>query len=139
MTNIDESKRLRLCLLSLRIGVFIVFFMWTIDKFVNPNHTAGVFKRFYLIEGLENNIAYILGALQLILVLGFILGIKKRLTYGSLLLLHSISTLSTWEKYLDPWGPRNLLFFTAIPMLAAIFTLYNLRDSDTLFTFKKGK
>lgn len=136
MTKTDESKRLKLSLLSLRLGVFVVFIMWTIDKFVNPNHTAGVFKRFYLIEVLDNNLSYVLGVFQLLLVLGFVLGIKKRLTYGSLLFLHTISTLSTWEKYLDPWGPRNLLFFAAIPMLAAIFTLYNLRESDTLLTLK---
>ncbi len=139
MDVLEEKKKLKLSLLSLRLGVFIVFFMWTIDKFINPSHTAGVFKRFYLIEGLGQNVAYVLGALQLLLVLGFLFGIKKRLTYGTIFVLHAISTFSTWEKYLDPWGPRNLLFFAAIPMLAAIFALYNLRDSDTLFTFKGRK
>jgi len=130
------EKRLSLSLYTLRLGVFLVMIMWTIDKFINPEHTAKVFKHFYLIGGVSNVMAYIMGAIQLALVLGFLFGIKKKWTYGVLFVLHAISSLSTWAKYLDPWGPRNLLFFTTWPMLAAIFTLYMLREKDTLFTIK---
>lgn len=133
-----EKKKLSKALFSLRLGVFIVFFMWTIDKFVNPGHAAAVFKKFYLIEGLGAYLSYGLGALQLAIVIGFLLGMKKRFTYGALLVMHFISTFSTWEMYLDPWGPRNLLFFAAFPMLAAIYTLYVMRNSDTYLTIKQG-
>jgi uncharacterized membrane protein YphA (DoxX/SURF4 family) len=139
MTELEKNKKVQFSLLTLRLGVFIVFIMWTIDKFVNPEHTAGVFRRFYLIDGLGDSIAYVIGTMQLILVLSFLFGVKKRFTYGAILLFHGISTISTWQMYLDPWGPRNLLFFTAIPMLAAVFTLYNLREMDTLCTFKTKK
>ena len=50
-----------------------------------------------------------------------------------ILLLHSISTLSSYKNYLDPWTYPNLLFFAAIPMLAACVTLWWLRKYD-LFT-----
>jgi hypothetical protein len=46
MTNIDENKKLKLSLLSLRIGIFIVFIMWTIDKFVNQNIQLEYLKGF---------------------------------------------------------------------------------------------
>jgi len=135
VSNLNENMKLKWSLFTLRLGVFIVFFMWTLDKFVNPGHAAAVFKKFYLVDGLASNATYIIGSVQLLVVMCFLFGIKKRITYGTILFLHSISTISTWEKYIDPWGPKNLLFFAAIPMLAAIFTLYNLRDLDDLFTF----
>ncbi len=55
----------------------------------------------------------------------------KTWTYGAVLLFHAVSTLSSWQMYL---GFDNLLFFAAWPMLAACFTLFWLRDQDTLLT-----
>ena len=46
----DVALRVRLPLLLLRIGVFLVMFMWTLDKFVRPDHAAGVFKKFYQLD-----------------------------------------------------------------------------------------
>lgn len=138
VSNITDDKKLKWSLFSLRAGVFLVFIMWTIDKFVNPSHTAAVFNKFYLIEKIGASTSYLLGGLQLLLVLGFLFGIKKRITYGALLVFHTISTFSTWQMYLNPWGSRNLLFFAAFPMLAAIIALYNLREHDDLFTLKIG-
>jgi len=130
------NTNLKKGLFALRIGIFIVMFMWSIDKFINPNHAAAVFKKYYLIEGLGASVSYILGTLQIFLVLSFLLGLFKRFSYGAVLLLHTVSTLSSWQMYLDPWGPKNLLFFAAFPMLAAIFCLYLLREEDTLLTLK---
>lgn len=129
-----DSTNLQKALLSLRLGVFLVMFMWTIDKFINPDHASKVFSHFYMIDGLSESIFYIVGALQLLLVLGFLAGIKKRYTYGAILIMHAVSTFSSFQMYLDPWGPRNLLFFAAWPMLAAIYSLYILRDEDTLLS-----
>ena len=58
----------------------------------------------------------------------------RRLTYGAVLVLHAISTLSSYRQYLSPFEGSNLLFFAAWPMLAACVGLYLLRDHDTLFT-----
>jgi hypothetical protein len=38
-----SNTRLPLALVWLRLGVFVVMLMWTIDKFVRPQHTAAVF------------------------------------------------------------------------------------------------
>lgn len=134
--NVSEW-RLKTSLLLLRWGVFIVFFMWTIDKFINPEHAAAVFEKFYFIEGLSNILAYAIGAVQLVVVLSFVLGFKKRISYGIVFILHFASTVLSYERYLDPWTSPNLLFFAAWPMLAAIFVLYLLRDQDTLMTIEK--
>ena len=130
--NHDVQQRLHWSLFSLRLGVFIVMIMWTLDKFINPEHSALIFEKFYGINDSSALVSYILGAIQIVLVLSFLLGIKKRVTYGIILVLHSISTLSSYNQYLD--GFNNLLFFTAWPMLAACFALYLLRDQDIKFT-----
>ncbi|MDQ9093168.1 hypothetical protein RC083_16445 [Pseudoalteromonas haloplanktis] len=130
----DLKNRLQWSLFSLRLGVFVVMLMWTLDKFVNPGHSARIFEHFYGISGSTDIVAYILGALQLILVLGFMAGIKKRITYGLIFLMHGASTLSSYAQYLD--GFNNLLFFAAWPMWAACFALYMLRDEDTKFIVK---
>lgn len=133
-TNTDFQSRLQWSLFSLRLGVFIVMIMWTFDKFVNPGHSARVLEGFYGISGSNDVIAYITGTLQLFLVLAFVAGIKKRFTYGVIFVMHGLSTLSSYNQYID--GFNHLLFFTAWPMWAACFTLYLLRDQDVKFTVK---
>tara|TARA_B100001063_G_scaffold78003_1_gene72470 strand:+ start:958 stop:1371 length:414 start_codon:yes stop_codon:yes gene_type:complete len=130
----DVQSRLQWSLLSLRLGVFIVMITWTLDKFVNPGHSARIFEHFYGISGSTDVVAYVLGALQLILMLAFLAGIKKRITYGVVFIMHGLSTLSSYNQYID--GFNNLLFFAAWPMWAACFALYLLRDQDIVFTVK---
>lgn len=127
-----DKNRIANALLLLRLGVFIVILMWTLDKFVNPAHSAGVFENFYGLSGWGPTVFMIIGALELVLLIGFVIGFQKRITYGLVFLIHAVSTISTWKQYLDPFN--NLLFFAAIPMLAACWALYSLRDMDTRFT-----
>ena len=126
--------RLAYSLLLLRLSVFIVMAMWTLDKFLNPEHTARVFEKFYLIANLSSVAAYTIGGLQALVILAFVFGIKKRLSYGLVLLMHTVSTVSSYERYFDPWTGSNLLFFAAFPMLGAIAALYLLREQDRLFS-----
>lgn len=124
------GKRIASSLLLLRLGVATVFLMWTIDKFVNPEHAAAVFTKFYMISSLNHVAAYVVGGVQLLLVVAFLLGLYRAWTYGAVLALHAVSTFSAWANYLDPWTYPNLLFFAAIPMLAACITLWMNRDLD---------
>jgi hypothetical protein len=109
--------------------------MWTLDKFFNPEHVAVIFKAFYSISDLSSGISYLLGRLQLILVLSFLIGFQKRWVTLIILIMHLSSTLVSFGRYMDPWGPANLLFFAAWPMLAAIFMLYLFREFDKKFSF----
>lgn len=131
-----RDDRLLLCLLLMRCGVFLVMLMWTLDKFLYPDHAAAVFKKFYLIGGLDQQlwVFNVIGAIQLLIILGFLAGVLKSFTYGTVLFFHTVSTVSSYARYFDPFTAPNLLFFAAIPMLAACFTLFYLRDRDTLLT-----
>ena len=131
----DLSVRLSWSLLALRLTIFIVMFVWTIDKFVNPGHSTRIFEHFYSIGGVPETAVYILGVIQLVLVLGFVAGIAKRYTYGLIFILHGGSTLSSFPQYIDAFN--NLLFFAAWPMWGACFALYLLREADTRFVLSK--
>ena len=125
----QHSAKLANALLLLRLSVFLVMLMWTLDKFINPDHSAAVYANFYQLGGLGPQVFLIIGALELLLLLAFVTGFKKTFSYGLVLVIHAVSTLSTWQQYLDPFN--NLLFFAAIPMLAACWTLFSLRELDT--------
>jgi putative oxidoreductase len=131
------EKRLPLALLLLRLSVFVVMFVWTVDKFIEPQHASKIMAVFYSISGVGDVLVYLLGIIELAIILAFVLGFAKRWSYGLVLLLHAISTLASYQKYLNPLQPPNLLFFAAIPMLAACFVLYYLREADELWTIKK--
>ena len=133
--NTDIQKRLQWSLLSLRITIFIVMFVWTVDKFVNPAHGMAIFEKFYGIGGVPEVAVYIMGALQLALVLSFLAGLAKKYTYGLIFILHGGSTLASFPQYLDAFN--HLLFFAAWPMRGACFALFLLRDADTKFAVGK--
>jgi len=126
----DFNRRLDLSLLALRAGVFIVMLVWALDKFINPQHSGAVFAAFYGLPSFDAAVFYVIGAAQLLVVLAFAAGFLRRWSYGLVLLMHAVSTFSSWAKYLAPWD--NLLFFAAWPMLAACLALYLLRDHDRI-------
>ena len=130
----EHDKRLQVSLLLLRVTVFLVMFMWTIDKFLNPGHAAKVYEKFYYIAGMESVAMYAIGAIEMIVLLLFLAGYKKTYTYGAVLILHAVSTLSSFNQYLAPFAGSNLLFFAAWPMLAACVALFLLRDQDRMLS-----
>lgn len=131
-----QDERIKWSLFLLRLGVFIVMFAWTIDKVINPGHAARVFENYFYLKGLGEPIMIAVGVAEIALIIGFLLGIAKRWTYGLVLVFHALSTLSSWKQYTVD---INLLFFAAWPMLAACIALYLLRDIDTKFTLSGAR
>ncbi len=117
--------------------MLLVMLMWTVDKFINPQHATAVYEGFYAITGLSESSFYIIGGLELLILAGFAIGFKKRFTYGAVLVFHAVSTLSAYHQYLSPFEGPNLLFYAAWPMLAACFALYYLRVADTILSVDK--
>jgi putative oxidoreductase len=128
----NDDKKFKISMLFLRSTVFLVMLMWTLDKFINPAHAAKVYEKFYFIPGLDNLMITVIGAAELVLLLLFFFGFKKKFTYGAVLALHAVSTLSSFGQYLSPFEGPNLLFFAAWPMLAACFMLFLFREKDSL-------
>lgn len=133
-----QNKSLSIALFCLRISIFLVMFMWTIDKLINPAHAGKIYEKFYFIGGLEGPIMLLLGVLELIILAAFLVGLYKKFSYGFVLIIHTVSTLSSFKQYLTPFDGANLLFFAAWPMLAACIALFLLRDEDVIMTFRKS-
>ncbi len=131
-----NEDRISLSLLLLRLGVFVVMLTWTIDKFVRPEHASHVFESFYFLPSLGKAVSISIGTVELALIFSFLAGLRKDFTYAVVMVLHGISTLSSFRQYLAPFEGLNLLFFAAWPMLAACVALYLLRDMDTKWTLK---
>jgi hypothetical protein len=139
MNSPDDRNRVGVALLVLRVTVFLVMLIWTIDKFVRPEHAISVYEHFYFLPGLGPAIVYSIAVAELILLLGFVIGFAPRFTYGLVLLLHAGSTFSSFRQYLAPFEEVNILFFAAWPMLGACFALYYLRDLDTLWSVRSRR
>ncbi len=136
MMSGSVENKLQLSLFLLRVSVFVVMAMWSLDKILAPDHAAAVFENFYFICGMGAGILLVLGVVQLAIEVAFLLGLWKVWTYGFVLVTHTISTLSSWQQYLDPFN--NMLFLAAIPMLAACIALFLLRDDDRMWTLSKS-
>ena len=142
-----DDPRVPLCLFLIRLGIFVVLLMWNMDKFFHPLQTSRIFLGFYNVGGespllgssqLSYEVVYLIGALQLPLLLAFVLGIAKRFVYAAIFVLHSVSTIAPWERFLSPLTAHTLLFLVSFTMLGGCFALYYLRDRDVLWTWSGG-
>jgi putative oxidoreductase len=129
MSTIDQRAKTPLLILRVTLGLFLL--QWGIEKFIMPDTSAMIFAGFYGIDGLSHTIAYVLGGLQCAVAVAVIAGFQKRISYLLAFLIHSVSTLSTIPNMLDPYSSGNHLFFTGVPVLAAMGLLWYLRDYDT--------
>jgi putative oxidoreductase len=138
MNSIHDRNRIPVALLVLRLTVFLVMLIWTIDKFVRPEHAGSIYEHFYFLRGFGPTVIYSIGVAEIVLLIGFVIGFAPRLTYGFVLVLHAISTFSSYQQYFHPFEGPNILFFAAWPMLGACFALYYLRGLDTLWRLGRG-
>jgi len=133
----EKNQKLTHILFLLRIGVAIVFIMWTGNKFINPINAQEVWSGFFYLPELGMAVTLGIAIAEAILVTMFVLGILKNISYLIVLILHSFSTFAAYDIYLNAYaGGPNLLFFAAFPMLAACYAVYSLRDYDTFLTVK---
>lgn len=135
----------QIALATLRYALAAFFSIWAIEKFVKPENTTAIWSHFYRIDlpalgsriSVEPEIAsYAIGSVQLALIVLFVLGLFKFWSYGALMVMHGLTTLSTWAHLIDPYG-KNHLFWAGVPTLAALVALWLLREEDTLGTLKR--
>jgi putative oxidoreductase len=96
----DYDKKLQWSLLLTRLSVFLVMFIWTIDKFVNPAHAAKIFEIFYYMSGFGPAAMCAAGVVEIIILLLLLAGYGGNYAYGAVLVFHAVSTLSSFRQYL---------------------------------------
>jgi uncharacterized membrane protein YphA (DoxX/SURF4 family) len=124
------EQRLAISLLVLRVSLSVFMLQWGLEKFVVPGTTLAIFRNFYGLD-LGRFVPPVIGVVQVLLSLAFLLGYKPRITYGLFLLMHSITTLVTIPRLISPWNPvSNHRFIAGVPVLSGFLALYPLRDWD---------
>lgn len=129
----NTDKPLEISLLLIRVSVAAFFIVWSIGKIVAPGISQAVAESYYS-SSISSTFSLFVGILQSIIVLLFLAGVLKTWTYGALLGMHATSILVSVNKLFNPYSAPNYLFWAAIPTLAALITLFLLRERDQLLT-----
>jgi len=132
-----SDKNIRLPLFLTRLSVFYFLFPWVLARFNNPDLVQNVAKSHYYTESFPNILNLALGVFGMAALLGMLLGIKKRITYAAVFLIHGIGTLLIIPKLILFTDKLVMVFLASLPALAAIALLYCLRDEDTMFSLNK--
>jgi len=127
----DTTLEVSLLIMRLTFAAFIL--VWAVDKVIDPAHAQKVFSYYYFTD-LPPAPFMVIGLVQIAIIAAFAIGFLRFWSYGAVLLMHAVSTASTFDKLIAPWdaGPRGLLFWAAVPTLGAIIALFLLRDRDRL-------
>ena len=130
-----EKLRLEFALLTLRIGIGSFMVVWASLKFFRPGWMVNVFTKTYGLEWVTHDMAFVVGSIQMIIVIAFITGFFRTWSYGIVLVMHatgvigSISSLVNFTRF-----PNNLLW-TSVATLAGLIALFLLRNHDNLLSF----
>ena len=128
------EQKLKIGLFILRASLTAFFAIWVIEKFAHPETTVAIWKAFYMVDSLPLAGSYVIGVFQAAVLFCFFFGVLKFWSYGILMVMHGLSTLSSYERLLDPYSGSNHLFWAAVPTLGALVLLFMLRHADTKFT-----
>lgn len=143
-----SQSRLNAALLIIRLGVGAFLVVWASLKFLRPEWMVNVFRNTYKQEWVTQDHAFIVGALQMLIVLLFILGVWRTATYLFVTLMHAtgivgtllggnllfkgglIKALSTGQFIIGYVNfPSNLLW-TSVATLSALIALFLMRHHD---------
>jgi putative oxidoreductase len=132
-------------LFILRASIFILMIVWATLKVIRPasygsaDDNPGIFENFYG-AAIGPGVVLVLGILQIMLLLAFVLGVYKAITYGAVALMNAASLLVSMPRILDPFGAQpNLLFLASVPILGASIALFLMRDQDQFLSLKKER
>ena len=132
-----------LALFSLRISIFILMIVWATLKVMAPGAYAGaedspgIFENFYGV-GTGPSIVLVLGILQIVLLLAFLAGAFKTITYGAVALMNGVTLLVSIPTILSAFGPPPaILFVASVPIFGASLALFLMRKQDQFLSIQK--
>lgn len=130
------THTLKLPLFLTRLSVAYFMGVWALDRIIAPEHADAVAKTFYKIGPL--NISAIpqpvLGGILLVLYAAFVVGFKKSITYGLVLLIQLLGLLFIIPNLIPGLESYKLIFVAAWPAFMATLLLYCLRNEDTMLS-----
>jgi len=128
------THTLKLPLFLTRLSIFYFMLPWQLMRFTTPESVIGIAKKHYKFT-MPEAVPMITGVLMMILLIAFVTGFKKKISYLLVLILHALGTLMTLPKLIIGLESFYILFAAAIPVVFAMLLLYILRDEDTMLSF----
>lgn len=127
------THTLKLPLFLTRLSIFLFMLPWQLMRFSKPEAINNISNKYYKFAMPEIG-STITGVLMMALLIAFLVGFKKNISYLLVLILHAVGTVMT-IPYLIPGSENfNILFLAAIPTIAAMLLLYCLREEDTMLS-----
>ena len=131
------TDKAKLPLFVTRIFIFLFLAPWVLMRFTKPEAAQGIAAKYYKISSLPDIAVTVTGVLFAILLVAFLFGFKKRITYLLVLLIHAIGTVFTIPNLIPGTDNFQILFMAALPTIGAMWLLYTLRDHDTIMSIDK--
>ncbi|WP_427450995.1 hypothetical protein [Litorimonas sp. WD9-15] len=129
-----ETKFLKPALFLTRLSIFYFLLPWQIMRFTSPESASGIAKKYYHVSGLSDSLGLVIGVFWMALLIAFLIGLKKSVSYGLVFILHAGAILIALPAYIMGTEGFNQLFLAAIPAAAAMGLLWMLRREDTLLS-----
>ena len=136
MKETIHLSSLRLPLFLTRLSIFLFLLPWQLMRFSKPESINNISQKYYKFSMPEIG-STLTGVLMMALLIAFLVGFQKRLSYGLVALLHGIGTAMTIPNLIPGIEGYNQLFLAGIPALMAMGLLYCLRNEDTLLAIEK--
>jgi len=115
-----------------RLSIFVFLLPWQLMRFSKPESAKGIAAKYYKVSSLPDVVHPAIAVFMMALLIAFLLGFKKRISYGLIFLLHAVGTAFTLPYLIPGTENFNILFMAAIPTIMAMFILYRLREADTI-------
>lgn len=131
-----STHTLKLPLFLTRLSIFLFMLPWQIMRFTKPEVINNISNKYYKFSMPEIG-STITGVFMIALLLAFLVGFKKKISYLLVLILHGIGTVMTIPNLIPGLEGYNQLFLAALPTLGAMLLLYCLRDEDTMLSLNK--
>ena len=129
-----ETKFLKPALLLTRLSIFYFLLPWQIMRFTKHESASNIAAKYYHLDGLGKSVGLAIGIFWIVLLIAFVAGFKKTVTYGLVFALHTGAIFVALPYYVYGLTGFNQLFLAAIPAAAAMGLLWILRKEDTLLS-----
>lgn len=129
------THTLKLPLFLTRLSIFLFMLPWQLMRFTKPEAINNISSKYYKFSMPEIG-STITGVLMIALLIAFLVGFKKKISYLLVLILHGVGTVMTIPNLIPGLEGYNQLFLAAIPAVAAMLLLFCLRDEDTMLSLK---
>ena len=130
-------SNIKMPLFFTRISIAYFLLPWVLMRFLKPEGAKGIAAKYYKISTMPEIATTLIGVFWVLLLVAFVAGLKKRISYGLVLIIHTVGTLFTIPYLIVGTEQMNIMFFAAIPVIGAMWLLYSMREHDTFLSLGK--